>query len=152
MVRRVVQPGLVLLLIAAALTGGCSRLTFYSAKAKVPSDWRVSTDPSGSCQVATPPDWQLGREFFLQRQTIDTSQTARTPRGVPPAGLALWGIDAQNREKLMQLPAGKRYRLYTYLLHGEAMCSVWRIKGITDFTAEEKTTMAQISKTLRWVH
>jgi hypothetical protein len=152
MVRRVAHPGLVLLLAAAALTGGCSRLTFYSAKAKVPSDWKVSTDPSGSCQVTTPPDWQLGREFSLKREPLHKSQNARTIPGVPPAGLALWGIDGQNREKLMQMPAGKRYQLRTYLLHGDDMCSLWRIKGITDFTAEEKTTMAQISQTLRWVH
>jgi hypothetical protein len=69
----------------------------------------------------------------------------------PPSGLALWGIEGRDREKMSQLPEGKRFQIRCSLVRGDNVCSVRRIKGPDDFTAEEKNTMKQVGKTLRWV-
>jgi hypothetical protein len=128
---------------AAGLAGGSSR--------QIPADWKLSADPSGSCQVATPADWQLGRDFFLERESADAGPTGRGPRRLPPRGFALWRVDGRDRATATRPPSGKRYQIRTSVVHEEAVCSVWRITGPTDFTAAEKNTMAQVGKTLRWV-
>lgn len=140
--------GMVLVLViavAAGMAGGCSR------SSEVPSGWKIATDPSGSCQVATPADWQSGRDFFLAQEKADTGPKGRGAQRLPPMGFALWGIDVHNREKVAQIPQGKRFQLRTALEHGESVCSVWRIKKSSDFTAEEKETMQKVGKTLKWV-
>ncbi len=142
--HRVARAGLVLALTAAAsLASGCSW--------SVPWTWKRTTDPSGSCQVATPRDWQLGREFFLQRDSAATGPVAHGPRRLPPHGFALWGIDPANQQQLAQLPTGKRFQIRTALVRGEAVCSVWRVKETADFTADEKSAMEEVGTTLRWV-
>jgi len=117
----------------------------------IPSGWKVSRDPTGSFEVATPPDWQMGRDFFLQREKTEARKIGDMSVQAPPSGLAMWGIEGREREKMSQLPEGKRFQIRCSLVRGEAVCSVWRIKGPDDFTAEEKNTMKQVGKTLRWV-
>jgi len=139
---------------ASAVTGGRT-MTTQEASAEpaetIPSGWKVSRDPTGSFEVATPPDWQQGREFFLERQKAETRKIGEMSVQAPPSGLAMWGIEGRNREKMSQLPQGKRFQIRCSLVRGDAVCSVRRIKGPDDFTAEEKNTMKQVGKTLRWV-
>jgi hypothetical protein len=143
MMRQVTHAGWVLVLAAAGMAGGCSR--------SVPWGWKVTSDPSGSCQVATPGDWQLGREFFLKVEKADPGPMAHGSQRLPPQGLALWGIDGADRQKVAPVPVGKRFQLRTSVVRGEAVCSVWRIKETVDFTDEERSTMTRVGKTLRWV-
>jgi hypothetical protein len=111
-----------------------------------PNGWKSSKDPSGSCQVATPPDWQLGRDFFLEAEKTDPGPFLNKPGQFPPMGLALWGVD-----KVTQLPAGKRFQMRTSVVHGSVVCSVWQIKETTDFTDAEKSTLEQVGMTLQEV-
>ena len=143
MVQRVTRVSLVLVMAtAAAMAGGCSRSRAAA------NTWKVTVDPTGSCQVTTPPDWQLGRDFFLKREMAHTGPGASGSRRLPPTGLALWGIDPHDNEKLPVLPQGKRFLMRISLVRGESVCSVWRIKQSSDFTAEEKNTMRSVGKTL----
>jgi hypothetical protein len=141
---QVAHSGLVLVLAAAALAGACAR--------SVPSGWKLTSDPSGSCQVATPPDWQLERDFFLKIEKANAGPLARGPRRFPPQGFALWGIDGTERQKVSQFPAGKRFQLRKSVVRGDDVCSVWRIKEKAEFTTDERNTMIQVGNTLRWVH
>jgi len=130
-------------LIPAVPTNQSSLLT----PPPVPTGWKLSTDPSGACQVATPPDWQLGTDFFLQAGSTNPGPMASKPGQFPPMGLALWGVD-----QITQLPQGQQFQIRTSLVTGDHVCSVWRIKDSTDFTAAERTTMEQVGKTLQEVH
>ena len=121
------------------------------AGSDVPVGWKVTRDPSGSFQVATPADWQLGRDFFLKLETKRTSAPAPGPRRPPILGLALWGVDGHDPKKIAQLPKGHWYQFRKLLVHGDAVCSFWCVKESTDFTPEENSTMAQVGNTLRWV-
>lgn len=113
----------------------------------VPAGWKLSQDPTGSCQVATPPDWQLGTDFFLQAGSTNPGPIASKPGQFPPMGLALWGVD-----QITQLPPGQQFQIRTSLVTGDHVCSVWRIKDSTDFTNDERNTMEQVGKTLQEVH
>ena len=146
MVQRVTCVVLVLVMaLAAGMAGGCSR------NRAVPKGWKLTTDSSGSCQVATPADWQPGRDFFLRQEKANTAPAELGSQRLPPTGLALWGIDMHDREKATQLPKGKRFQIRTSVVHGESVCSVWRIKESTDFTAEEKAMMQKDGQTLKGV-
>jgi hypothetical protein len=115
-------------------------------KAAIPDGWKLSKDPEGACQVAAPPDWQLGKDFFLKAEKTEPNLFASKSVHLPPMGLALWGID-----KDTQLPEGKRFQSRVSLVIGETVCSVWRIKASTDFTDAEKSEMQQVGKTLQGV-
>ncbi len=56
-----------------------------SAPASVPSGWKQSKDSSGTCQVATPPSWTLGKDLDLTVK-IASSQTSfiACPQGGGP--------------------------------------------------------------------
>ncbi len=40
----------------------------------IPDGWKVSNEPTGACPVATPPDWQLGVDFFIGMGKADPVQ------------------------------------------------------------------------------
>lgn len=142
MERRMPRIGIVLAALAAAsLYGGCSR--------RVPRGWKVSQDATRACEVATPPDWQLGREFFLQRENAETLKGQ--PGRFPPRGLKVWGIERRDPNEFPQIPPGKRFQVRTSVVQGDGVCSVWRIKQAANFTEAEKSTMRQVGKTLRWL-
>ncbi len=113
--------------------------------AMIPEDWTLSTDPSGKCQVATPPDWQLGTDFFME-----SGQAAHPMEGIqgslPLSGLDLWGV-----QNITDLPMGHRFQIRTSLVIDDRVCSVWQIKADTDFTAEESALMEQVGQTLQEV-
>jgi hypothetical protein len=112
----------------------------------IPDGWKVSKDSTGVCQVATPPDWQLGVDFFIGVDKADPGPIEGAPGQYPPSGLALWGVD-----DMTQLPEGHNFQLRTSLVFSEKVCSVWRIKADTDFTDEEKRFMEQLGGTLQAV-
>jgi hypothetical protein len=111
-----------------------------------PQGWVLSQDASGTCQVATPPGWQLGRDFFLAAEKTNPGHFVNRPGQFPPIGAALW---TNNKET--QPPDSKLFQIRTSLVNGERVCSVWRIKESTDFTAAEKSEMDQVGKTLQVV-
>jgi hypothetical protein len=113
----------------------------------VPNGWKASKDSSGTCQVATPPDWQLGRDFFLEAEKTDPGPFVNNPGQFPPMGRALWGTAAKGTP----VPEGKQFQIRTSVVRGDVVCSVWRIKATTDFTDAEKSTMEQVGKTLQEV-
>ena len=138
------RAGVVLALAAAASLAG-------SDSGQIPAGWKATKDPSGSFQVATPADWQLGRDFFLKLESKDPATTAYGPKRPPIGGLALWGFDARDPKTIDQVPKGHWYQWRKLLVHGDAVCSVWCVKESTDFTLEEKSTMAQVGNTLKWI-
>jgi hypothetical protein len=117
-----------------------------TTRVTIPDGWKVSKDSTGACQVATPPDWQLGVDFFLAAEKIDPGPFENAPGQYPPTGLALWGVDDST-----QLPEGHRFQVRTSLMLSDKVCSVWRIKSDTDFTDEEKKFMEQVGLTLQAV-
>jgi hypothetical protein len=122
-----------------------------SDSGQIPAGWKVTKDPSGSFQVATPADWQLGRDFFLKLQRKDTATAEHGPKRPPVGGLALWGFDANDPKTIDQVPKGHWYQFRKVLVHGDAVCSVWCVKESTDFTLAEKSTMARVGNTLKWI-
>jgi hypothetical protein len=90
----------------------------------------------------------LGRDFFLKREKADVGPGASGSRRLPPTGLALWGIDPHDSENLPVLPQKMRFQMRISLVRGESVCSVWRIKQSSDFTAEEKNAIRSVGKTL----
>lgn len=106
----------------------------------------LSKDTSGTCQVATPPDWQLGSDFFLAAEKIDPGPIESAPGQFPPMGLALWGVSEGT-----PAPEGHQFQIRTSLVLTEKVCSVWRIKAEVDFTDAEKSELEQVGKTLREV-
>lgn len=142
--RHRVPMGWALVVIAAAgMAGGCSSSSTEG--------WKVSQDPSGSCEVSTPPGWQPGRDFFLARETVVAGPIPGDTGLHPPMGAGLWGVDASDPAGTSPLPSGTRFQVRASLVSGETACSVWRIKESTDFTAEEKDTMQRVGKTLQAV-
>jgi hypothetical protein len=120
--------------------------TALPAQPSIPAGWKLSKDSSGACQVAAPPDWQLGRDFFLQADSTDAGPFVSTPRHYPPMGLALWGV-----EDITHLPKGRQFQMRTSLVTGERVCSVWRIQQSNDFTEAEKSIMQQVGASLQEV-
>jgi hypothetical protein len=117
-----------------------------STAAPIPEDWKVSTDASGACQVAAPPDWKLGVDFYLEAEKTDPGPIENAPGEFPPTGLELWGISEGT-----PMPEGHYFQVRTSRVIGEQVCSVWRVRADTDFTAEEKSQMEQVGITLRGV-
>ncbi len=128
----------------AVLGAGCS---WFGSRSATPGGWKLVTDPTGSCEVATPPDWQLGREFFLKKEAAYTRDTGIGKQAYPPRGAALW-----DEGGAPTAPGdGRRFQLrYATVQRGDA-CSVWRIKAGTTFTPEETALVDQVGQTLRWV-
>jgi hypothetical protein len=112
----------------------------------IPTGWKLSKDPTGLCQVATPPDWQLGSDFFLASEKADPGPFENAPGQYPPRGLALWGISEGT-----PVPEGHQFQIRTSLVTVDSVCSVWRIKAEVDFTDAEKSEMEQVGKTLQEV-
>jgi len=136
-------------LAANSMANPAASSTTVPAPASItpPPGWKLSKDVSGACQVAAPPDWQLGSDFFLEVESADSGFMATKTGEYPHMGLALW-----QGNKSTPLPKGKWFQLRRSLVRGQQVCSVWRIKQTTDFTADEKSTMAQVGKTLQEVH
>jgi hypothetical protein len=109
----------------------------------IPSGWVRSTDPSGSCQVWTPADWQIGSDFFLEAEKTDPGLFENHPGNYPPIGAALWETN-----QITPVPGGKLFQVRASLVSGEKVCSVWRIKESTDFTDDEKSVMELVGTTL----
>jgi hypothetical protein len=128
---------------AANLAGSDSR--------PIPDGWKVTKDPSGSFQVATPADWQLGKDFFLKLEAKVISTAEHGPKQPPVGGLALWGFDANDPKTIDQVPKGHWYQFRKVLVHGDAVCSFWCVKESADFTLEEKSTMIRAGNTLKWI-
>ncbi len=116
-----------------------------STAAPIPEDWKVSTDASGACQVAAPPEWKLGVDFFLEAEKTDPGPIEKAPGEFPPSGLALWAGEST------PIPEGHYFQVRTSRVIGEQVCSVWRVKKDTNFNAEEKSQMEQVSTTLQMV-
>jgi hypothetical protein len=112
----------------------------------IPDGWKVSKDSTGSCQVATPPDWQLGVDFFIGVGKAEPGPIEGGPAQFPPSGLALWGVDDST-----QLPEGHYFQIRTSRVDDGQVCSVWRIKADVDFNDEEKSFMKQVGGTLQVV-
>jgi len=108
-----------------------------------PSDWMVVTDTTGACQAATPPDWQLGVDFFLEAEEAVPGPFENAPGQYPPTGLTLWGTDGES-----EVPEGHWFQTRISLVSGDLVCSVWRVREATDFTADEKSVMDQVGSTL----
>jgi hypothetical protein len=111
--------------------------------APIPDGWKLSKDASGACQVATPPDWQLGKDFFLAADKPDPGPFAGTPGAYPPMGEALW----KDNPGLQ----GHYFQTRRTLMGGELICSVWRIQADTAFTDEQERELDEVGKTLQEV-
>jgi hypothetical protein len=112
----------------------------------IPDGWIVSKDSTGACQVATPPDWVLGVDFFLGADKPDPGPFENAPGQYPPTGLALWGADDST-----QLPEGHYFQIRASRVDDGQVCSVWRIKADVDFTDEEKKFLEKVGGTLQVV-
>jgi len=143
MPRRALLGWVLVVVAAAGLLGGCSQSSA--------AGWKVTKDSSGSCEVSTPSDWQLGRDFFLEREAAIANPIPGESGLYPPMGAQLWGVEASNPAKASPAPTGEWYQLRTSVVDGDWVCSVWRINASTDFTATDKATMDQVGKTLQAV-
>jgi hypothetical protein len=114
--------------------------------APIPERWKVTQDATGACQVATPPEWQLGTDFFLAMEEADPGPFAEAPGSYPPSGLALWGIGEGT-----PVPEGTRYQIRTSRVNDGQVCSVWRVKADIDFTDDEKSQLEQVGATMQEV-
>ena len=112
----------------------------------IPDGWKLSKDSTGTCQVAAPPDWQLGTDYFLAVEKAEPGPFASAPGSFPPSDLALWGTGTGT-----PVPEGTRYQIRTSRVNDGQVCSVWRIKAETDFTDDEKSQMEQVGATLQQV-
>lgn len=113
----------------------------------IPDGWKLNKDSSETCQVATPPEWQLGSDFFLKVEETSSGPFEDSSGPFPPSGPALWGVDEG-----AQLPQGKWFQIRTSLVTDAGVCSVWRIRENTDFTDDEKNEMEQVGSTLQEVY
>ena len=122
------------------LLAGCSGSSSNSSLNPAPSGWKTSRDSAGSCEVSTPPGWQLARDFYLERETAGPipGETGL----YPPMGDAIWPSPR---------PSGDWYQLRASVTQGTIACSVWRLKQSSAFTAEEKAEMDQVGATLKVV-
>ena len=114
--------------------------------APIPEGWKLSKDSSGTCQVAAPPEWELGSDFFLAVEEPDPGPFEDVPGQYPPSGPALWGAGEGT-----PLPEGKHFQIRTSRVMDGQVCSVWRIKADEDFTDAEKAEMEQVGATLQEV-
>jgi hypothetical protein len=96
--------------------------------------------------VATPPDWQLGSDFFLAAEKADPGPFESAPGSYPPSGPRLWGIGTGT-----PVPQGHRFQIRTSRVNDGQVCSVWRIKADSDFTEDEKSQLQQVGTTLQAV-
>jgi hypothetical protein len=115
-------------------------------QAPIPDGWVLSKDESGTCQVAAPPGWKLGTDFFLAAENIDPGPIESAPGEYPPMGLALWGVGEGT-----PAPEGHFFQIRTSRVVTEKVCSVWRIKADVDFTDAEKSELEQVGTTLQEV-
>jgi hypothetical protein len=106
----------------------------------IPEGWKVSKDSTGTCQVATPPDWQLGVDFFIGADKTDPGPFEDHPGKYPPSGEALWKDNPGFQ--------GNYYQDRRTLMAGDLVCSVWRIQPDVEFTSEQQKEMDQVGKTL----
>jgi hypothetical protein len=106
----------------------------------IPDGWKVSKDSTGTCQVATPPDWQLGVDFFIGADKADPGPFETHPGKYPPSGEALW----KDNPGLQ----GHHFQDRRTLMMGELICSVWRIQADVEFSSEQQSEMDQVGKTL----
>jgi hypothetical protein len=114
-----------------------------ATRASIPDGWKVTKDSTGTCQVATPPGWQLGVDFFLRADKADPGPFEDHPGKFPPRGEALW----KDNPGLQ----GDYYQDRRTLLVGELVCSVWRIQADVEFSSEQQKEMDQVGKTLEEV-
>jgi hypothetical protein len=109
----------------------------------VPDGWKLSKDSTGTCQVATPSDWELGSDFFLGADKTDPGPFSEHPGSSPPTGASLWkdnpGLD------------GHYFQSRRTLIVGDLVCSVWRIQADINFTDEQERELDQVGKTLQEV-
>ncbi len=130
---------------ASGPTAGGSQVS-TPTQVPIPDGWKLSKDSTGMCQVATPPEWQLGTDFFLAAEKAEPGPFADAQGSYPPSGLALWGIGTGT-----PAPEGTRFQIRTSRVNDGQVCSVWRVKADTDFTDEEKSQMEQVGATLQQV-
>lgn len=142
--QRRVAAGWILAVVAAAGVAACSG-------SSATDGWNTTKDSTGSCQVQAPPDWQLGRDFFLEREDGVAGPFPSDSGLYPPGGDRLWGADASNPAKASALPAGHWFQLRASKVSGQTVCSVWRVKESTDFTAQESDQMRQVGNSLQVV-
>jgi hypothetical protein len=103
----------------------------------------LSKDSSGKCQVATPPDWQPGQDFFLAADKTDPGPFAQHTGSYPPIGEALWK-DNPGLE-------GHYFQSRRILMAGDLVCSVWRIQADTKFIVEQEHELDEVGNTLQVV-
>jgi hypothetical protein len=113
------------------------------AQPAAPDGWKVSADSGGSCRVAAPPDWELGRDFFLGSHAPDPGPFEEQPGLYPPSSEVLWQDSP--------MPPGKYFLISASLVGNEQVCSVWRMRAEVDFTEAEKSELEQVGQTLQEV-
>jgi len=106
----------------------------------IPDGWKVSQDSTGACQVATPPDWQLGVDFFICVDKAEPGPFEDHPGKYPPMGEALW----KDNPGLW----GHYFQDRRTLMVGDLVCSVWRIQVDVEFSSEQQKELDQVGKTL----
>jgi hypothetical protein len=136
--------GVALAVVGAACSGSSATAGSTSATAggSAPPGWKISHDSTGSCEVSAPPSWVLGKDFYLERSAAVPAPVAAESRLYPPMGADAWPS---------AWPSGHWYQQRTSIVYGPAVCSVWRAKASSDFTADEKAQMDQVGKTLKVV-
>ena len=105
--------------------------------------WKQSRDASGACQVATPTDWQPGKDFFLAADKTDPGPFKDHPGSFPPSGAALWKDNPGLK--------GHYFQSRRTLTVGDLVCSVWRIQADTKFTDAQERELDEVGKTLQAV-
>jgi hypothetical protein len=106
----------------------------------IPDGWKVSKDSASTCQVATPPEWVLGVDFFIGMDEVNPGPFEDHPGKYPPMGEALW----KDNPGLQ----GDYYQDRRTLMAGDLVCSVWRIQADVEFSSEQQKEMDQVGQTL----
>lgn len=109
----------------------------------IPPGWKWSTDASGQCQVAAPPDWTLGEDFFLGAGRVDPGPFNSYQGKFPPSGEELWKDHPGLQGHYFQDRRTKK--------NGDLVCSVWRIQADVDFSEEQVHELEEVGKNLREV-
>jgi hypothetical protein len=109
----------------------------------IPDGWKVSEDSTGACQVATPPDWQLGVDFFLGSDKVDPGPFNSYQGKLPPTGEELW----KDNPGLQ----GHYFQDRRTIMAGDLVCSVWRIQADVEFNEAQVSELEEVGKTLREV-
>jgi hypothetical protein len=152
MKRRKTLQRIVILMGAAAFVMGCLTVSGTTPTSSdtapptiiqptAPAGWKVSTDSSGQCQVAAPPEWELGRDFFLIAQEPAPGPFENRPGLFPPTGDDLW--------QDLLLPEGRLFQIRESLVLDDVVCSVIRIRAEVDFTDAERSELEHVGKTLQ---